>query len=72
MSRHGQTERMEKATEKVTQEMMDAIIAISKDGRVACEPARKLAEDLGISKTLMGAAADKAGLKVVDCGLGCF
>lgn len=72
MSRSSKTDRMVEASKEVKQEYIDAALAIAKDGRISCERARKLAEELGISKTLMGAAIDVADLRVVDCGLGCF
>lgn len=72
MARDSKTDRMVKASEEVKQEYIDAALARAKDGRISCEVARKLADELGISKTLMGAAIDVAGIRVIDCGLGCF
>lgn len=72
MARDTKTDRMARASEEVKQEYIDAVLEASNEGRIACERARKLAEELGISKTLMGAAVDVAGVRVVDCGLGCF
>lgn len=64
--------RKEYWTEQVTQELMDKVVAKAVDGRIACEQARAYAHELDLPVALVGAAADKAGIRVVNCGLGCF
>jgi hypothetical protein len=42
------------------------------DGRLTCDEAWQLADDLGINKADMGKAADDLGIKIKSCQLGCF
>jgi LAO/AO transport system kinase len=42
------------------------------NGKISCAVARKIAEDLGVSYKEVGRAADKAGVRIKDCQLGCF
>jgi hypothetical protein len=54
--------------EKLRQEIMKKAV----DGKLPCAAARKIAEDLGISYTEVGAAANELGVKIKNCQLGCF
>lgn len=54
--------------EKLTQEIMKKAI----DKKLPCAAARKIAEDLGIPYSEVGAAADELGVKIKNCQLGCF
>jgi hypothetical protein len=56
----------------VTDEMMAAITAKAVDGKITCPVLRKFAEDTGVPYKVAGAAADKAGIRVHNCDLGCF
>ncbi len=58
--------------EQVTPELTEAVEAKSADGRINCETLRKLAEDTGVSYKVAGTAADLAGIRIHNCGLGCF
>ena len=58
--------------EQVTDDMMEAIRAKATDGRVTCPVLRKFAEDQGVPYKVAGAAADMAGVRVMNCELGCF
>jgi ribosomal protein L32E len=44
----------------------------SVDGRISCEDAWQLADDIGAKKQEVGKAADELGIKVKSCQLGCF
>jgi hypothetical protein len=57
---------------QVTDEMMAAIAAKAVDGKITCPVLRKFAEDTGVPYKVAGAAADKAGIRVHNCDLGCF
>jgi len=46
--------------------------SIAKEGKVTCAQARKLAEDLNVSYSDVGATADKLKIKIHKCQLGCF
>ena len=40
--------------------------------KLPCADARKIAEDLGIPYSEVGAAADELRVKIKSCQLGCF
>jgi len=42
------------------------------DGRIACAAALALAARLGVPPREVGAAADRAGIRISACQLGCF
>ncbi|MDA8084524.1 MAG: hypothetical protein M0024_12775 [Nitrospiraceae bacterium] len=44
----------------------------AENGKITCAVARKIAEDLGVPYKEVGRAADKAGIRIKDCQLGCF
>jgi len=44
----------------------------SVDGRITCAVARKIAEDCGVPYKSVGEVADKLGVRIRDCQLGCF
>ncbi len=54
--------------EKLKKELLNK----TKDGKITCAVARKLAEDLGVSYEEVGKAADELKVKVHKCQLGCF
>ncbi|WP_028309739.1 hypothetical protein [Desulfitibacter alkalitolerans] len=54
--------------DKIAREMQ----YIVKDGKITCAQARKLAEDLKVSYSDVGAAADELKIKIHKCQLGCF
>lgn len=59
--------------QRITPELRDAVTAKSDaDGKIACAMLRKLAEDHEVPYNVAGAAADDLGIRVRDCGLGCF
>ena len=44
----------------------------SKNGRIPCPVARKIAQELSVSYQEVGMAADALNIKITDCELGCF
>lgn len=58
--------------EQVTPEITEAILAKAVDNRITCPVLRKFAEDTGVPYKVAGTAADLAGVRVVNCDLGCF
>lgn len=44
----------------------------AEDGRISCEEAWQVAEELGVPKKDVGRAADDLGIRIRDCQLGCF
>jgi len=68
----GSVEIDQKFYDQVTPEIEAAITAQAREGKIACETARKIAENFDVPKMVVGAACNKLGLKVFGCGLGCF
>jgi hypothetical protein len=54
--------------EKLREEMIKRAV----DRKLPCAAARKIAEDLDIPYSEVGAAADELGIKIKNCQLGCF
>jgi hypothetical protein len=46
--------------------------ALSKNGKISCKQALKLAEDEGISSRDIGVLLNELKIKVAGCQLGCF
>ena len=46
--------------------------ALSKDGKISCKQALKLAEEEGISSRELGNLLNELKVKVMGCQLGCF
>lgn len=44
----------------------------ARDSRISCSLARKLADELEVPYREVGDAADRLGIKIVNCELGCF
>jgi DNA-binding transcriptional regulator YhcF (GntR family) len=57
---------------EIKQEILDAVRQASKDGRLTCSEARKLAKDLKVSPGTVGKAANELKIKIKSCELGCF
>jgi LAO/AO transport system kinase len=55
-----------------TDAIKNKVIEISKDGRLSCAQALKLANELNVSPMAVGAAANDAKIKIISCQLGCF
>ena len=53
---------------KLDQEVRDA----AKDGRLPCAAAFELARKNGVSPKEIGDAANRVGVKIAACQLGCF
>ena len=68
----GQVTIDQKFIDQVTPEITEAVLAQTRDGKIACETARKIAEDFDVPKLVVGAACNQAEVKVFGCGLGCF
>jgi LAO/AO transport system kinase len=54
--------------DKIAREMQNIV----KDGKITCAQARKLAEDLKVPYSDVGAVADEFKIKIHKCQLGCF
>jgi hypothetical protein len=44
----------------------------AENNRLPCPVARKIAEELSVSYSEIGRAANELKIKITDCGLGCF
>ena len=56
----------------VPTEVTDAVTGKAREGRIACAALRRIAEDHRVAYEVAGAAADRTGIRVRDCDLGCF
>jgi len=56
----------------MTDELIQKIKSIAKDGKIPCAAAQQFARDNGIAMNKMKAFMDVANLKVQNCQLGCF
>ncbi|MDF9409169.1 MAG: hypothetical protein A4E52_01232 [Pelotomaculum sp. PtaB.Bin013] len=57
---------------EVSSEILEAVEKTSKDKRISCTEARRLAEELKVPPRLIGEAANKLKIKIKACELGCF
>ncbi|MDI6689352.1 MAG: hypothetical protein QMD66_00290 [Actinomycetota bacterium] len=56
----------------VSGEILKAVKAEAKEGKISCPQARKLAEKLKVSPLEVGRVANHLGIKIYGCELGCF
>ena len=68
----GQVAIDQKFYDQVSPEIEAAVTAAARDGKIACETARKVAKDFNVPTLVIGAACNTTGLKIFGCGLGCF
>lgn len=54
------------------EKMMLALREAAPAGRISCEAARALAEEINLPYALVGEAANELGVKIFGCQLGCF
>lgn len=53
-------------------EILEAVRRASRDGRISCTEAHRVAAELGVEPRLVGAAANALKIKIYACELGCF
>ena len=53
-------------------EVRQKIRKVSKEGKVTCAQAEKIAEESGLSRLQVGKLIDELELKITACQLGCF
>ncbi len=54
------------------EDLIAAITKASDDGRLTCEKAHVLGEELDVPLTEIGAVCNELNIKIKDCQLGCF
>jgi hypothetical protein len=64
----GEVEGMDKPSEQI----LDRVRKVAKDGKISCAEARKVAAELKVPPIMVGKAADELGVKIFACELGCF
>ena len=52
--------------------LTEKVKVLSKDGKISCKQALKLAEEEGISSRDLGNLLNELKVKVMGCQLGCF
>jgi len=50
----------------------EQIKSVSKDGKISCRQALKLAEESGVAPRELGELLNELNIKVASCQLGCF
>jgi len=53
-------------------EIKEKIRAAAPEGRIACPAAFRLAEEMGLSRRLLGELLNELKIKIIQCQLGCF
>jgi hypothetical protein len=53
-------------------EIKDKIRAAAPEGKIACAAAFRLAEEMGLSRRLLGELLNELKIKIIQCQLGCF
>ena len=54
------------------QQLIEIVRAKSRDGKIPCEEAHKIADETGTPRTELGELLNELKIKVVACQLGCF
>lgn len=57
---------------EIKPEILEAVKLAAKEGRLSCNQARKLAEELKVPVKVVGDAANELKIKIKACELGCF
>lgn len=52
--------------------LVDRIMKVSKDGKIACSQALKIAKEEDVSSKEIGELLNKIKVKIINCQLGCF
>ncbi|RMG69524.1 MAG: hypothetical protein D6710_08660 [Nitrospirae bacterium] len=63
---------MERIEEVSLQKAAERLKKVAKDGRISCAVARRIAEELNLGYKEVGELANREGIKIKDCELGCF
>lgn len=53
-------------------ELEEKVVSSLVDGKLPCAVAFKIAEELEVSHREVGETADKLGIRIAKCQLGCF
>ena len=65
-------ENLEDLSRELINQLEDTIKASLKEGYLPCPIAWKIAKDYNISKIAVGEIADRLGIRITNCQLGCF
>ncbi len=57
---------------EVEPRIKEALLKAAPEGRITCPAARELADTLGVSPAVIGAACNQLKIKIKECALGCF
>ncbi len=63
---------MEKIKELSYNKALEQLKRLSKDKKINCSIARRIAEEFGLPYKIIGEMANKEGIKIKNCELGCF
>ena len=59
-------------TEEQSTLLEKRLLEAAQDNKILCEDAFAISQDLNIPKAEVGMAADRLGIKISNCQLGCF
>jgi hypothetical protein len=65
-------ENLDDLSRELITQLKDTIKASLKEGYLPCPVAWKIAKDYNISKIAVGEIADRLGIRITNCQLGCF
>ena len=57
---------------EIPDRIKSAVESKTKDGKLTCRDALAIAERMDVTPRMIGKAADRLGIKIVNCQLGCF
>ncbi len=58
--------------EDMTTRIEEAVREAAVENRISCTDARQVAAELDVEVSEVGASADRLGIKIYGCELGCF
>jgi hypothetical protein len=59
-------------SKEVLLQLEDKIKASLRDGHLTCAAAHKIAQDADVPKIAVGEVADRLGIRIINCQIGCF
>lgn len=70
---HGIDDMVDMMDDRIREMRLDRLLAErSREGRISCKEARKIAEETGVAYGEVGRAANRLRIKIRSCELGCF
>lgn len=58
--------------QKECHDLTDEILSLVRQNKLTCANAQQLAKRAGVAPSVVGRTAERLGIKISDCQLGCF